>query len=151
MKAFTFVLGILLVVAFYSCNNDNSKTGGEYNIDNPSSADGNENNGGLPTIDFDETEYNFGTVIQGEKVSHSFVFKNNGDGNLIISNVKASCGCTVPKWTKQPIKPGQTGTIELVFDSSNRDGKQTKSAKVYANTQPNEMELIIRCEVITNQ
>ncbi len=137
------------MLSFFSCNNSNKKTGGEYNITNSSTADGEDGeSSGLPTIDFEETEYNFGTVIQGEKVSHSFKFKNNGNGNLIVSNVKASCGCTVPKWTKEPIKPGQTGTIELVFDSSNRDGKQTKSAKVYSNTQPNVMELFIRCEVI---
>ncbi len=149
MRTYIFIFGLLLLSSLYSCNNGDKKTGGEYNITNSATADGeNGKNGGLPTIDFEETEYNFGTVIQGEKVSHSFVFKNNGDGNLIISNVKASCGCTVPKWTKEPIKPGQTGTIELVFDSSNRDGKQTKSAKVYSNTQPNVMELFIRCEVI---
>lgn len=149
MKIIVYTIGLLLILAFYSCNNSNTQTGGEYNVTNPSSANGETGDkSNLPVIKFTETEYNFGTVIQGEKVAHSFVFKNTGNGNLIISNVKASCGCTVPKWTKEPIKPGQTGTIELVFDSANRDGIQTKSAKVYSNTQPNENELIIRCEVI---
>lgn len=147
MRTYTLFFVVILSVALSSCNND-KKTGGEYNITNPGTANGDGGENGLPTVDFEELEFNFGTVIQGEKVAHSFVFKNNGDGNLIISNVKASCGCTVPKWTKEPIKPGQTGTIELMFDSSNRDGKQTKSAKVYSNTQPNVTELTIRCEVI---
>lgn len=148
MKTYFLTLTILLTVTLFSCNNNNNKTGGEYNITNSETADGTSNDDGLPTIDFDELEFNFGTVIQGEKVSHSFVFKNNGNGNLIISNVKASCGCTVPKWSKEPIKPGKTGLIELVFDSANRDGKQTKSAQVYSNTQPNATELVIRCEII---
>lgn len=148
MRTYILTLAILLTVTLFSCNNNNKKTGGEYNITNSETANGENNTNGLPVIDFEEVEFNFGTVIQGEKVSHSFVFKNNGNGNLIISNVKASCGCTVPKWTKEPIKPGKTGTIEIVFDSANRDGKQTKSAKVYSNTQPNVTELVVRCEVI---
>lgn len=148
MKIIVYTLGFILFASLISCNNSNTQTGGEYNITNPSSANGNNTDNNLPIIKFTETEYNFGTVIQGEKVAHSFVFENTGTGNLIISNVKASCGCTVPKWTKEPIKPGQTGNIELVFDSANRDGIQTKSAKVYSNTQPNVTELLIRCEVI---
>ncbi|MDD3740261.1 MAG: DUF1573 domain-containing protein [Bacteroidales bacterium] len=148
MKIIVYTIGLLLIVSLYSCNNSNTQTGGEYNITNPSTANGDGENNNLPAIEFTETEYNFGTVIQGEKVAHSFVFKNTGNGNLIISNVKASCGCTVPKWSKEPIKPGQTGNVEIVFDSANRDGIQTKSAKVYSNTQPNITELIIRCEVI---
>lgn len=133
-----------------SCKNDNKQTGSDYNILNHATANkpvSGETNG-IPTIDFTETEYNFGVVIMGEKVAHSFVFKNNGTGNLVISSVKASCGCTVPKWPKEPIKPGETGTIELVFDSANRMGKQTKSATVYSNTSPNTNELLIRCDVV---
>ncbi len=149
MKKYIFLLGLVVAFGLSSCNSGKTKTGGEYNIDNPANADNPDANvDGLPIIELEETEYNFGTVIQGEKVAHSFVFTNTGDGNLVISNVKASCGCTVPKWTKEPVKPGKTGTIELVFDSSNRDGKQTKTAKVYSNTSPNITELVIRCEII---
>ncbi|HRW21492.1 MAG TPA: DUF1573 domain-containing protein, partial [Bacteroidales bacterium] len=67
-----------------------------------------------------------------------------------ISNVKASCGCTTPKWSKEPIKPGQKGTIEVVFDSAGRSGEQAKTVKVYCNTQPNVIELRIRCQIETN-
>jgi len=149
MKNYLIILSLFSVLALVSCNNDSKKTGGEYNIDNPADADNpNGNKNGIPAITFAEKEFNFGTVIQGEKVIHNFAFENTGDGNLIISNVKASCGCTVPKWTKEPIKPGEKGNIEIKFDSSNRDGKQTKTAKVYSNTSPNVTELVIRCEVI---
>lgn len=148
MKKFGYLLIIVLFLSNISCNNNSKNTGGEYNINNPASANGINDTNGLPTIDFEETEYNFGTVIAGEKVSHSFVFKNNGKGNLVISNVKTSCGCTASKWTKDPVKPGETGIIEIVFDSSGRSGKQTKTANVYSNTQPNTTELVIHCDVI---
>lgn len=146
-----FLLFTVLILGLSSCKNNNQNTGGDFNINNPVTAENPsniDNSDELPTIDFNETEYNFGVVIKGEKVAHSFVFKNNGKSNLIISNVKASCGCTVPKWPKEPIKPGETGYIELVFDSANRDGKQTKSANVYSNTLPNSTELIIRCDIV---
>ncbi len=147
MKGLVFCSIVLFSVMAFSCKNDNKKTGGDYNINNPNSATENVVSG-LPTIDFEEMEYNFGTVIAGEKVSHAFVFKNNGKGNLIISNVKTSCGCTASKWTKEPVKPGETGIVEVVFDSANRSGKQTKTAIVYSNAQPNSTELVIHCDVI---
>lgn len=140
------ILYFVLFISVLSCNNSN--TGGEYNINNTNSAEGEVDSSMLPTIDFDAQEFNFGTVIQGEKVAHSFAFTNNGKSNLVISNVKASCGCTVPKWSKEPIKPGEKGYIELVFDSSNREGIQTKSVNVYSNTQPNVHDLYIKCEII---
>ncbi|MDD2634416.1 MAG: DUF1573 domain-containing protein [Bacteroidales bacterium] len=149
MKNIVILLGLIIALTVGSCKDSKNKTGGDYNIDNPANADNpNAEKDGLPTISFEETEFNFGTVIQGEKVIHNFIFTNTGKGNLIISNVKASCGCTVPKWTKEPIRPGQKGNIEIKFDSSNRDGKQTKTAKVYSNTSPNVTELIVRCEII---
>jgi hypothetical protein len=152
MKSRLFLLFLILGVLLLSCNNDKKQTGSIYNIDNPISAENPDmvvnNANGASEIEFKETEYNFGVVIAGEKVSHSFVFKNTGTGNLVISNVKASCGCTVPKWPKEPVKPGETGIIEIVFDSTNRMGKQTKTATVYSNTVPNTNDLVIHCEVI---
>jgi hypothetical protein len=133
MKKYVFLLVLVVAIGFFSCNSGKTKTGGEYNIDNPANADDPDaNNDGLPTIDLDETEYNFGTVIQGEKVSHSFVFTNNGDGNLVISNVKASCGCTVPKWTKEPIMPGGTSVIDVKY-ATNRIGPINKSVTISSN------------------
>lgn len=151
MKCNVFLLCIVLTWGVFSCKNGNKQTGSDYNINNPITADNptpSENSNGLPSIEFNETEYNFGVVMQGERVSHSFVFTNTGTGNLIVSSVKASCGCTVPKWPKEPIKPGETGVIEIEFDSSNRNGKQTKSATVNTNTLPNSTELFIRCDVV---
>lgn len=67
-----------------------------------------------------DTVFNFGKILDGERVSHDFVFTNTGEGDLIISNVQASCGCTTPDWTKDPIKPGEKGTVKAEFNSSGR-------------------------------
>ncbi|MCB9224007.1 MAG: DUF1573 domain-containing protein [Crocinitomicaceae bacterium] len=82
-------------------------------------------------------EYDFGTVKEGEQVRHTYKFKNTGDKNLILINVKGSCGCTVPEdWPKDPIAPGETGEIKVVFDSQGRVGNVKKNVRVEANTNP---------------
>lgn len=145
-KTFILILIFIIPVLFSCKENNNQTTGNEYNITNQNSS--NANIKGTPIITFKELEYNFGTLIQGEKVAHSFVFTNTGGGNLIISNVSASCGCTAPKWSREPIPAGGTGKIEVVFDSKGRDGKQTKTVKVYSNTEPNVTDLVIRCDIV---
>lgn len=88
-------------------------------------------------ISFDKMDHDFGTVKEGDQVRHTFKFKNTGDKNLILINVKGSCGCTVPEdWPKDPIPPGQTGEIKVVFDSQGRVGNVKKNVRVEANTNP---------------
>ncbi|MEX1001116.1 MAG: DUF1573 domain-containing protein [Crocinitomicaceae bacterium] len=88
-------------------------------------------------ISFDEMEYDFGTAKEGTQVKHVYKFKNTGDKNLILINVKGSCGCTVPEdWPKHPIEPGGTGEIKVVFDSQDRVGNVRKNVRVEANTNP---------------
>ena len=65
---------------------------------------------------------------------HFFIFKNEGDSPLIINNVVPSCGCVTPSWTKQPIAPGDTGSVH-VFYKSNMSGTFSKTIKVYSNSQ----------------
>ena len=103
----------------------------------------------LAEFDFAIDEYNFGTIIQGEKVSYSFKFKNTGENDLIITNAKGSCGCTVPNYSEEPVAPGAEGVIDVVFDSTGKGGKQRKTVTLTANTVPTKMNLIIKGEVIT--
>jgi hypothetical protein len=147
----------LLIIIFLStaCNNKPEKNGNDGKITtkdviNPITAEGNSNANlsELPKFDFPVTEYNFGTVIEGEKVAYTFVFTNIGKKELIINNVKASCGCTSPKWTKEPIPAGEKGTIEVIFNSTGRSGEQNKTVQVFANTQPKSVELKIQCNVV---
>ncbi len=91
--------------------------------------------GKFPVITFEKTTHNFGKVKAGEKVKYNFKFKNTGDAPLIVSAVKPSCGCTVSDWTKTPVPPGGSGSVTLEFDTSGKQGLQSKSATVESNTK----------------
>lgn len=92
--------------------------------------------GPTTTMVFEQTDFDFGSVKEGEKVKHTYKFKNTGKEPLIISTAKGSCGCTVPKWPSEPIAPGGTGVIDVEFDSKGKPGKQAKRVTVTANTVP---------------
>lgn len=92
--------------------------------------------GPTTTIQFMEEEFNFGSIKQGEVVSHTFKFKNTGSEPLIITDAKASCGCTVPKKPNDPVAPGETGELVVEFNSAGKSGAQTKQVTVTANTNP---------------
>ena len=102
---------------------------------------------GTPQINFDENFYDFGTIAQGEKVSHTFSFRNIGDGPLQITDVTTSCGCTASKYSTKPVAPGESGTVEVIFDSYGREGKQLKSANVWTNCSDKPVKLQIFAEV----
>ena len=93
---------------------------------------------------FDEMEFNFNKIKQGEKVEHDFKFINNGTEPLIISQAQGSCGCTVPEWPKQPIKPGETGTISVTFNSAGKMGMQDKTVTITSNAVLNPVILHIK-------
>ncbi len=94
--------------------------------------------GPLTTIKFTEEDYNFGKVEQGQVVEHSFEFKNTGKEPLIISDCRASCGCTIPEWPRDPIAPGATSKITAKFNTAGKSSDQKKVITVSANTEPME-------------
>lgn len=116
-------------------------------ITNPITASGKTSKSDLPVMEFETEKHDFGLIVQGEKVAHTFKFKNTGGVDLIISDASSTCGCTVPTWPKEPIKPGQTGKVEVVFDSTNRSGANHKQVKILTNAQPNTIELSITAEI----
>jgi hypothetical protein len=90
---------------------------------------------GKPVMVFTEKTYDFGTVKEeAGKITHEFTFKNTGDAPLVIPQVTASCGCTTPSWTKEPIAPGATGTITVTYNASGRPGPFTKTITVVNNS-----------------
>ncbi len=103
--------------------------------------------GPTTSIKFEETEFDFGTVDQGEKVTHIYKFANTGNEPLIISNAKGSCGCTVPSWPKEPIPVGGSGEIQVQFDSKGKKNKQSKKVTLTANTDPAQTFLTIKGDV----
>ncbi|MBI5540935.1 MAG: DUF1573 domain-containing protein [Bacteroidia bacterium] len=143
------LLIISSIVMLFACNSSNDNTVNSDLINNPITASGNNGDTSLlPKFKWNEQVHDFGVIIQGEKVAYTYNFTNVGKSNLIISSVHASCGCTVPKYDTDPIAPGKTGKIEVVFDSSDRNGMQNKTLTVLANTQPNTVELHFSAEVV---
>lgn len=90
---------------------------------------------GFPVIKFDQDTHDFGTVHEGEIVTYDFTFTNTGNAPLLIADAQASCGCTVPEWPKEPVKPGQKGTLKVSFNSAGKEGAQDKSISIKANTK----------------
>jgi hypothetical protein len=145
----TTVLFVLSIVLLASCGSNDEKGISTDLISNPITANGdNADTSLLPKFQWKEQVHDFGVIIQGEKVSYTYTFTNIGKSTLVISSVHASCGCTVPKYDTDPILPGKSGKIEVIFDSNGRSGLQNKALTVLANTQPNAVELHFTAEVI---
>ncbi len=107
--------------------------------------------GPLTSIEFSETVFDFGEIMEGEKVVHNYTFKNTGKEPLIISNAKGSCGCTVPSWPREPIPPGESADIKVQFDSKGKGkvggNNQSKRVTLTANTDPAQTFLTIKGKV----
>jgi hypothetical protein len=96
---------------------------------------------------FENSTWNFGTIKQGDVATNVFKFENTGSEPLIITKAKGSCGCTAPNWPKEPIAPGETGEIEVKFNSRGKKGSQNKTVTIWANTTPNQTRLRVTGEV----
>ena len=100
-------------------------------------------------ITFDKTTHDFGKINEADgRVTTVFEFKNEGMIPLVLTNVKASCGCTTPKWTREPIEPGQTGQITVTYNASGRPGRFQKTVTVTSNAAEPTTRLYIKGEVI---
>lgn len=99
---------------------------------------------------FKQTVYDFGTIKQGEKVNYTFEFTNVGKAPLIISDVKPTCGCTTPDWTRTPVPVGGSGKIDVEFDSHGKTGIQVKNVTVYANIAEGSMILQLKGNIEEN-
>jgi hypothetical protein len=104
--------------------------------------------GPAPVMTFEKNEHDFGDIKPGDVVKHTFNFKNTGDAPLIIESATASCGCTVPSYPKEPIAPGQSGKIDVQFDSKGKTGQQSKQIAIRSNTQPNITEIVIKTNIL---
>ncbi|NSW45160.1 MAG: DUF1573 domain-containing protein [Bacteroidales bacterium] len=142
------VLAFTILLFLGACQSSDKTQVDTDLIQNPLTAEGDIDTTTLPKFQWKEMVHDFGVIVQGERVSYTFTFKNVGKSNLIISSVHASCGCTVPKYDSAPIAPGKEGKIEVVFDSSGRSGMQNKTVTVLANTQPSAVELHFTAEVV---
>jgi hypothetical protein len=96
-----------------------------------------------PIIKFDDPSHDFGTIEEGTRATHEFEFLNSGDKDLILQDVKASCGCTAPTWPREPIKPGGKGKINVVFNSTGFGGNNFhKSVTVTTNMKTDNVKIL---------
>lgn len=97
------------------------------------------------TIVFDKDVHDFGTVKEADgSVTAVFTFVNNGKTPLVVSKVQASCGCTTPEWTKEPVLPGEKGHIKAIYDVKGRIYPFDKTITVYSNGDPTNLVLHIK-------
>ena len=139
------LLAIASLVMTVSCKENASSKVNDANIQAVASAE--DNTGKAPIMTFDENEFDFGTINEGEKVEHVFTFKNTGETDLIITDAKGSCGCTVPDYKKEPIKPGETSEMKVSFNSDGKPGQQQKTVTIMANTATGNELLTIKANV----
>ena len=100
-------------------------------------------------ITFEKTDHDFGKINEADgKVTTVFTFKNEGMEPLVLSNVRASCGCTTPKWPRQPIEPGQTGEITVTYNPNGRPGRFTKTVTITSNATEPTTRVTIKGEVV---
>ncbi|MDR3287346.1 MAG: DUF1573 domain-containing protein [Prevotellaceae bacterium] len=102
-------------------------------------------------IVFDNSTHNFGSDVpeKGGDITHRFTFTNTGDAPVTIQQVTASCGCTTPAWTKEPVAPGQQGFVDATYHPNNRPGQFTKSLTVTNNGDQNVIILTISGTVVS--
>jgi len=167
VKSFLFSLAVLSAGFMVSCGSDNASSDAADTTENMQDATPTASNesgaplssladaaaetvpsGPTTTISFDKgLVYEYGTITAGEKVSYSFKFTNTGTEPLVISNCKGSCGCTVPVCPTSPIPPGGKGEIPVEFDSKGKNGPDTKTVTITANTNPATTVLTLRGDV----
>jgi len=127
-KIFSVFL-VLLFGAFLSATAQDKKTDG-------------------PQVSFQEESHDFGTIKEGVIAEYTFKFTNTGTQPLILSDVRPSCGCTTPAWSKEPVAPGKTGVITVKYNSAGRPGKFNKSITITSNI-PNETKVLFISGTVT--
>lgn len=144
-KTFTLLsLGIAIVLAT-ACN---SKTTTASAVDSVAAPIDSAN---AAVMAFESSTYDFGKIKEGEKVSFGFKFTNKGKSPLIIQSVASSCGCTVPEYPHEPIAPGDSAEIKVVFNSQGKQGLQNKVVSITSNGIPTSSEVNFVGEVLPSE
>jgi len=101
-----------------------------------------------PIFLFEKETHDFGEIEQGPKFDYEFKFKNIGNEPLVITGVKASCGCTTPEWPKQPVMPGEESIINVVYNTKGRKAKFNKSITITSNAVTPTKRIYIKGDVL---
>ena len=106
-----------------------------------------KDNKNAPVMEFEKELHDYGTISKGGNGTYEFVFTNKGKEPLIVSNVRSSCGCTTPKWTKEPVKKRKQGSIAVKYNTR-IVGNFRKSITVYSNAKNSPVRLTIKGKVV---
>jgi len=133
MKKAILGLGALCLVAFTSCKEDATT---KINSDNvAAAAERDATAGDFPVINFTEAEHDFGKIADGTPVETKFVYTNTGNAPLVVSNIKSTCGCTVPSdWSREPLAPGDSSEFTVKFNGKGTNQVQ-KTITLTTNTE----------------
>ncbi len=143
---------VIIVFALISCKNESGKDKSfakaapvdlSKELEIPTK-DGKVDTNDMAKITFEDSEFDFGEITEGSVVKHEFKFKNTGKRDLMLLYHKATCGCTVPEFSKEPYPPGASGKITIVFDSKGKKMSQNKKVKIFTNTIPNMTTLTMK-------
>ena len=133
MKKVILGLSALCLVAFTSCKDDAKSKVNEENV--AAAAERDATVGDFPVIAFEEEEHDFGSIINGTPVETVFKYTNTGKSPLVVSNIKSSCGCTVPEdWNKNPLAPGESAQFTVKFNGKGAN-QVSKTITLTTNTE----------------
>jgi hypothetical protein len=150
MNTYRFLYQIVIVfvvLVCVSCSNRNSEEFDSTIVNIPVSADGKNEKTRMPRLEFEKTHHDFGKLIQGEKVSFVYKFKNTGNATAVISAVLPGCNCTVAQFTQTPIAPRESGSVTVNFNTETKKGLVNSSIIVQANTYPVDTRLTFSANV----
>jgi hypothetical protein len=147
-RSLSFISRAVILVAFpalFSCTGHNGslESPGRKEAENTQLSDN------QAIITFDSLEHNFGTIIEGERVLCYFDYKNTGTSELVINSVEASCGCTTPDWSSEPLQPGERKSLQIIFDAAGRSGIQRKVVTVKSNASNSEVKITLKAMIET--
>ncbi|MGY0392915.1 DUF1573 domain-containing protein [Bizionia sp. KMM 8389] len=133
MKKVILGLSAFCLIAFTSCKEDATQKIDESNVAEAADRDAQASN--FPVLSFEKREHDFGEIPSKQSVETVFKYTNTGNAPLVITDIKSTCGCTVPQdWSKEPLAPGEGGEFTVKFNGSGAN-KVTKTITVTANTE----------------
>ncbi len=150
MNTYRFSYQLIIAFLIFACIGCSNQKKDEFDskiVNIPVSADGKNEKARMPKFEFEQTQHDFGKLIQGEKVSFTYKFKNVGDAMLVISSVLPGCNCTVAQFTQTPVPPGETGSITINFNTETKKGLVNSTVVVQANTYPADTRLSFTANV----